>query len=102
MLENPDTELANGRRFRLSGQDLDVKGTLQAVGGDRFLIVATPDSHACALINQGAAVEEGEAVSPEEVQAERERALTQPAPVTDDTRVTDPPAPTPTDPPPAA
>lgn len=93
MLENPDTELANGRRFRLGGQDLDVKGSIIASGGDRFVIVASPDSHACALINQGAAVEEGEAVDPEEVQAERERAAQEPDAVTDDTGVTDPNAP---------
>lgn len=96
MLENPDTELANGRTIRLGGENLEVKGTVLANGGDRFLIVSMPDSHACALIPQGAAVEESEAVSPEEVQEERERLAQEEAPVTDDTGVTDPNAPPPT------
>lgn len=77
------SETAPGRRVRLAGQELDVRGTLNSVEATRFLVVSDPESHACALIPQAVILEEGEAVDPEEVEAQRN------APVTDDTGVTD-------------
>lgn len=58
-------EYAPGRRVRLSGQELHVRGSIADSAFNQWLVVSEPDSHVAVLILAPAVAEEAEAIDPD-------------------------------------